>query len=789
MAFDHPWLLLLSIPAIAVAVWLRRRPVLRSLAALAVVAAAAAPRFGHPGAPPRCRIYVLDASASVGGPREALTLAKADARDLGEKDEAGAVWVAERAQVELAPGPAARLFALGVSRSLPPDEGTKLGEGIDSAAALVPDGRRGEIVIISDGREIPAGSSGAVTAASARRHGIAVRTVPCGSSRRADARVDRVEAPGRVRAGEKFEATVTVSSSFPTRARISIGADSRDVALEAGAPVRVVFPQPAATKGLSWVVARVEPLDFKDVAPANNVNETPVFLDGALPVLVLAPEPGRPAEKALAADKRFSPEWASRPADLALYAAVVIDGLPADALGEAALARIADYVSNGGGLLLLGGSAGFGAGGYGDTPLDLASPVKSSPEENFTLAVLLDASGSMNEDASPGRTKLAEARDALRNLVGAARANTSFAFVAFNADARWIHPPTTDRASLLHALEKLDAGGSTQIAPALDKAREAVGGSGKRHVVLVSDGQSGEDAATLVAKAEGLRAAGATVSAIAAGEDRNMPLLEKLAPGRVYVMDNFSDLARLLREDLAKEQGLTAKGAFASDGKPDVLQLNVVKIKDEAEPLLLAGGRPLAAFRRFGRGRSVAFASALDAEWVADPARWGAEIPGLVSRVARPDPGGSLSLSVDGDDLVATFTPTVTSDEPSVEAELTLPDDTTRELILLRTGLVRFEARLRAPETGRFSLAAGPTRAAASRPWPAEYAAAGARPDLLALLEGPASGPPPALPPPRALAPWLLLAAVALVLLEAYLESRPPRQAASGIAEKAATLA
>ncbi len=788
MVLDHPFALLLALPALAAVAWLRRSLAIRSAVALLAVAAAAGPRFGAPGVSPRCRVYVLDASASVGGPGEALSLAKADARDLGPQDEAAVVWVAERAVVELPPGPAARLLELTKSISLPPNEATKLAEGIDLAGALVPAGRRGEIVVVSDGREIPTGSSGAVAAAGARRRGLAVRAVPCGAARRADARVDRVEAPGRVRAGEKFDAVVTVSASFPTKARVLLGSASTDVSLEAGVPARVVFPQAPVTEALTWLVARVEALEFRDVAPANDVNEAPVLLDGALPVLVLAPEAGRTAEKALAADKRFSPECAAKPADLALYAAVVIDGLSADDLGDPALQRLADFVKSGGGLVQLGGPAGFGSGGYGSTPLDAASPFKAAPEDNFTLVVLLDASGSMNEESSPGRLKLADARDALRSLVGAARKNTTFAFVAFNDAARWIHPPTSDRASLLRAIEKLDAGGATQIAPALEKAREALGGGGKRHVVIVSDGQSAEDEKRLLEKAEAVRATGATVSAIAEGADANVALLEKIAGRKPYLMQNFADLARILREDLASEQGLTAKGAFACEGLPEVRQVNVVKPKDDAETLRTAGARPLAAVRPFGRGRAAAFASALDAEWVADAARWGAEIAALAARVARPDPGGRLTLAVDGDDLVAEWLPAAPGDAASAAAELTLPDGDTRPVTLIRSDAARFSARLHEPATGRFTLAAGPTRAAASRPWPAEYAAAGARPDLLALLEGPASGPPPVPAPPRELAPWLLVLAVALVLLECGLAARAA-SAPSGNAEKATGLA
>ena len=768
VTFDHPLAFLALLPALAAIGWLRRAPAWRAAAALCAVAAAAGPRFGAEGPPRFCRVYVLDGSGSVGGAAEALAIAKADAQDLDSRDLAAAVVVGEHALVELGAGSPDLLRGLGTVRTKAPDGGTRLGEGIDAAAGLVPAGARGEIVVISDGRESPADGSGALASALARRRGFAVRVLPCGAARRADARVDRVEAPGRVRAGERFEAVVTVSSSFPTRARVTLAGESREVSLEGGTPARFSFARPPVAGAIEWVEARVEPLDFRDASPLNNMNETPVLRDGTLPLLVLSPDAGRPAEKALAADPRFGVDWSARPSDLALYALVVLDGLPASDLGDDGARAIDRYVSSGGGLLVLGGPDGFGAGGYGRTPLDPALPVRCTPEEGFTLVVAIDASGSMNEDAAPGRVKIAEARDALRSLVAAARPGTSFAFVAFNTEARLIHPPTTDRPSLLRAVEKLDAGGKTALLPALDRAKEAAGSGGRRHIVLVSDGISNppEDEEAIAARAQALRDSGATVSVIAEGLDANLPLLRKIAPDHVYTMADFSDLARLLREDLAREQGLTAKGPFAVPGRPDVLQVNVVEAKDDAETVLSASGRTLAAVRPHGRGRAAAFASTLDPDWLADRSAWAVDIAALAARVARPDSGGRLTLSPDGPDLVATWTPAAPGDEPAVDGELTLPDQSTLPVTLVRTASDRFAARVRQPRTGRFVLTLARTRAAAARPWPDEFAAAGPRLDLLSPLAGDPSSPPPPDRPGHSIAPWLLFAALAALLAE-----------------------
>lgn len=772
MHFDHPWALLLLLPALAAAWRLRTALAWRAAIAATTLLAAAGPRLGPPTAAGLTRIYVLDASASAGGGVEALALAKLDARDLAGNDRAGVVVVGEVARVELPPGAPDALHRLAAFASRAGPHATRLGEGIEAAAALVPPGAAGEIVLISDGRDTSGGAALPASAA-ARRRGIAIRAVPCGSDRLADARVDRVEVPARVRAGERFEAVVVVSASAPLRVRVAVGDRSRELQLDPGVQARVAFPQDPATEALTWVAATVESLNAPDVLPANNRAEAPVLLDGRIPVLVLTPASPSPAATLLRADPRFSVVESAGLDDLALFAAVVLDSIPAEQLGDAGARRVAQFVADGGGLLALGGPDGLGAGGYGATPLDPVLPVDTSPQDALTLVVLLDASGSMNDDAAPGRTKLREAQEALRALARSARPGTTLAFAAFSGSARWIAPPSTDLAPLLRALESLDAGGATAILPALELASTALG-AGRTHVVLVSDGATAERPDALAAAAARLSAAGATVTAVAGGADAKTATLEAIAPGRVVLMKDFTELQRTLREDLARLQGLTAAGTFdAGDGRV-ALQVNLCRARDGAEIAGSAGPHLLAATRPHGRGRAAVLATSPRADWVRDPGRWTSLLSDLARAVARPDAGGRLTLAVDGDDLVASWTPAGPSADPAVAAELTLPDGATRPLTLLRTARDRFTARTRHPAAGRFVLSAARTRAAAARPWPPEYAATGPRPDLLAPLAGPAAAPPPPAPAGHPLAPWLLVAAVALTVAAAAASLRSP---------------
>src|SRR5690606_31443960 len=82
------------------------------------------------------------------------------------------------------------------------------------------------------------------------------------------------------------------------------------------------------------------------------------------------------------------------------YRAVVIENLPADHLGRLKMERLAQFVEDlGGGLLLTGGERSFGTGGYFKSPLDPILPVSMEMREehrknSLALAIALDRSGS-----------------------------------------------------------------------------------------------------------------------------------------------------------------------------------------------------------------------------------------------------------------------------------------------------------------------------------------------------------------------------------------------------------
>ncbi|NNM46447.1 vWA domain-containing protein [Knoellia koreensis] len=142
----------------------------------------------------------------------------------------------------------------------------------------------------------------------------------------------------------------------------------------------------------------------------------------------------------------------------------------------------------------------------------LASPVaaQADPTADETpgkLLLMLDASGSMKAKDPSGLTKIAAAKKALTSVVGALPADAQVGLRVYGATqpgvAPGVKPPakactdtqlvapikTLDKPGLTKAINGFAAKGETPIAYSLTQAMKDLGSTGKRNIVLVSDGE------------------------------------------------------------------------------------------------------------------------------------------------------------------------------------------------------------------------------------------------------------------------------------------------------------
>ncbi|GAC1443271.1 MAG: VWA domain-containing protein [Vulcanimicrobiaceae bacterium] len=138
------------------------------------------------------------------------------------------------------------------------------------------------------------------------------------------------------------------------------------------------------------------------------------------------------------------------------------------------------------------------------------------PAKDATVVICVDTSGSMRaRDVAP--TRADAARAAARAFVDAVPDGTRVGIVTFSSGASLIAPPTSDRDIVRDALDRLPApDGATAIGDALQLAAQQMPASGRRIVVLLTDGinNRGSDP---VAQSQAIGARGVTIEAVGVG--------------------------------------------------------------------------------------------------------------------------------------------------------------------------------------------------------------------------------------------------------------------------------
>jgi Ca-activated chloride channel family protein len=164
--------------------------------------------------------------------------------------------------------------------------------------------------------------------------------------------------------------------------------------------------------------------------------------------------------------------------------------------------------------------------------LAFAEPARliRTPKQRATVVLTLDTSGSMvATDISP--TRLAAAQQAARQFVKALPSGVQIGLVDFSTSASMLAAPTSDRTTILAAIDSLQAGGGTATAAAIKLSTQAItslpvakGGHGAPGtIVLMSDGSPtiGENgmspSASVTTEEAAAKAAGVKVNTIAFG--------------------------------------------------------------------------------------------------------------------------------------------------------------------------------------------------------------------------------------------------------------------------------
>lgn len=623
--------------------------------------------------------------------------------------------------------------------------GTDIGAGLRHALGLFPKGRRGRLVLVSDGHRTRGSLS--EDAELLARFGfpvdyLGVDDLPLRRELMVLGLAPTTEAP---KPRVPFELALALDATVPMEARCELRLDgealaSRTFALAGGRHeerFEVTIPEGGDRK----VDATCEPVaEADDTFKTNNLYETLVSLEEKPKVLYVEGETRFRGNLTTALSTDFDVETRGprgTPAalsDASRFDLIIVSDVPRvgdsglDNMTTAQMRTLERYARDGGGLLFLGGPGAFGPGGYGQTALERdVLPVRLDIDRRqempgLALVLAMDRSGSMSGN------KIELAKKAAMETLNVLQPSDLLGVFPFDTRATELVPlqRASNRFRITDAVSRLRPGGGTNIFGGLDAAYQAlVKASAKvKHIILMTDGQSNRNG--VVELATQARLDRITISTVAVGSGSDTDLLRRVAKaagGRYYFTNSPNQLPQLFLKETSEVtrkalvetrfrpkvtprfRGLQMFSGMDLAAAPPLLGYVSTRAKPQAEVLMTTHlGEPLLARWRLGLGRVVVWTSDVKSRWSQLWLAW----PGYAKfwrqvvrdhlRVDEGTPTMALETSIRGDQLVVALD-AIDDDDRFIDGmrhavTATGPDGEARPLELLQVAAGRYEGRL-----------------------------------------------------------------------------------------------
>lgn len=530
--------------------------------------------------------YVLDQSESIPAEHRQAMLKYVERsverhRRDADGDRAAVIVFGREAAVEYPPvpfTPVGREFETLVDQSA-----TNLEDALTKAAAILPGDSARRIVVVSDGNENIGGAAQVAQRLAAAGIGIDVVPAPLGGSQ--DVLIERVATPSFAQKDRPLEVRVVVNNrsvegrSAPGTLRIvrkseggSVTIADEHVELQPGKSAFSFREEPTESDFYTYEARWVPDVPGGDRFVANNVATGFTDVRGKGRVLLVEDHQHQgeftPLVESLRAsglevDVRSSDQAFASLADLQRYDSVLLGNLPrtTDSASEAFASLSDDQVEMlvrntkemGCGLVMLGGTRSFGAGGWAGSPLESAMPVdfrikNAKVVPVGALAIVIDKSGSMYGEKL--WLSLAAARAAVKML----GPRDFIVVTAFDSQAYPIVPLSRvgDGRAALGRISQIGSGGGTDMYPGMTMAYDALrrAEASIKHMIVLTDGQTAPN--NFEELCQKMRQDRITVSAVAVGPDADRTLLAKIAHwggGKFYNAVNPNNVPRIFMHE------------------------------------------------------------------------------------------------------------------------------------------------------------------------------------------------------------------------------------------------
>ncbi len=459
-------------------------------------------------------------------------------------------------------------------------DATAIGNAIDSTLSHLHPNRNARLLLLSDGYP-----TDALDRAGERliRENISLDLRLLGQEAEDDVRVSFLSAPMRTRPDEPFLIETLIEGPTGKRVQVSLSRDGTEVRKES---VQLVQGQAR----LQWMGRLDQPgavqYEVKISVPedpytGNNRQAQWVEARGGRRVLLLSAYPQDPVATILTASG-MEVELVTDPqplneGSLSGVAAVWIHNVWASEIPREFLEALPFFVrEQSGGLVMVGGKASFGAGGYFESPIDELLPVSMELKEedrrsSVALGIVMDRSGSMSASVG-GTTKMDLANSGAARaieLLGASDAVTVFAVDTKAHEIIGLSKAGNNRERLLSLVRRIQStGGGIYVFNGLSAAWKQLKSAPQlnRHIILFSDAADSEQPEGVNPLLKEMTAKNTTVSVIALGSnaDADAAFLEEIArngQGRIF----YNSDPATLPEVFAQETVTVSRSAFLDE--------------------------------------------------------------------------------------------------------------------------------------------------------------------------------------------------------------------------------
>ena len=698
-------------------------------------------------------VYVVDVSDSMGEKvsDKSLEWILKTVAQKPQKDEAGLVVFGRQAAVELPPR---QTFPFETINSRVDRAGSDIAKGLGLAAAMLPEGNEGRMVLISDGNETEGNVGPMLDELKSR--GIAVDVVPVNFNFPKEVWLERLDLPRAVKQGETFDATVLLNSLTPGKGKLRIAENGqsvfeKDVEFTAGKN-RFSLPLPQRGPGYYEYAATIEVPKGEDGWTENNLAMGDLYLKGEGKVLVITDARGdsREWEPLVAALKkaerivqvRMSYEVPRDPLSLLPYDLIIIPNAPADGFDAMQMTAIHDAIYNqGAGFIMLGSRETFGPGGYNRSKIEDALPVSMDVSQKKVmpkgaLALILHTC------EIPAGNKWAKdiAKAAIKVLSG--EDEVGLLDFDFQGGDKWVFPMTpakeydTKLVQLINAAVPEDMPAFNNVLTMAHKGLMGVDAA-TRHCIIISDGDPQPPTPELLAQMNKDKVTVSTV-AINPHGGQTVATMEAIAAatnGRFYYPQDPNELpaifikeAKTLKRSMLQNKTFNATLEFPSpvlkgiDAMPPLHGYVLTTPKPRASMILNApplaeevakgdSADPVLAMWRYGLGTTVAWTSDLAANWARDWMGWpkfDAFVKQLVQETSRVETRSDLTLSTfaAGSKGVVTVEDFAKAENfMEMRARVAGPDGVAIELPLKQVAPRRYQAEFPLAGKGRYQVA------------------------------------------------------------------------------------